>query len=105
MMELNDFMQEFERMCWFYKRDNTCPMGCPMNGVNISQCRKLVFEQPKVCEKIVKDWADNHPKPLTWRQWLGAHDICVRTDGSLEFFSYDSADKPVPQWLMNVEKG
>lgn len=43
-MQLSEFMQGFDRMCWFYRRNNECPMGCPMNGVNISQCRKIVFE-------------------------------------------------------------
>jgi hypothetical protein len=46
-------------------------MGCPMNGVNISQCRKVAFEQPEVTEKTVMDWAAEHPVVYpTWEEWL-----------------------------------
>lgn len=98
-MELQEFMKEFERMCWFYKRNNECPMGCPMIGVNISQCRKVAFERPSEVEKIISDWVKSHPKPPTWREWLGSHGITVRCDGSLQFNTRFDADKPVPEAL------
>jgi hypothetical protein len=46
-------------------------MGCPMNGVNISQCRKIAFELPEVTEKTVMSWAAEHPVvyPM-WCEWL-----------------------------------
>ena len=98
-MQLSEFMQEFNRMCWFYKRDNTCPMSCPMIGVNISQCRKVTFERPGEVERIVEAWAKDHPKPPTWREWLGSHGITVRFDGSLQFNTRFDADKPAPEAL------
>lgn len=98
-MQLSEFMQEFDRMCWFYKRDNGCPLNCPMNGVNISQCRKIAFEEPSVAEKTVCDWAKDHPKPPSWREWLGSHGITVRADGSLQFNTRFDADKPAPEVL------
>ena len=55
-----EVMKQFDRMCWYYQRNNECPMGCPMNGVNISQCRKIAFTEPKTTEKTVMDWAADH---------------------------------------------
>ena len=98
-MQLSEFMQGFDRMCYFYNRKNECPMGCPMNGVNISQCRKIVFEQPYTAEETVSNWVKEHQKPPTWREWLGSHGITVRCDGSLEFDRPSDADKPVPEAL------
>lgn len=100
-MELQEFMKEFERMCWFYKSNNKSnnefPMGCPMIGVNISQCRKVTFERPSEVEKIVSDWIKSHPKLPAWREWLGSHGITVRCDGSLQFNTEFDVDKPVPE--------
>ena len=99
-MQLSEFMQGFDRMCFYYKRNNECPKGCPMIGVNISQCRKVVFERPGESEKIVSDWVKEHPKPVTWREWLGSHGITVRCDGSIQFDSRFDADKPIPEkWM------
>lgn len=72
MAEFQDVMKQFDRMCWYYQRKRECPMGCPMNGVNISQCRKVAFEEPIVTEKTVMAWAAEHPEPVypTWWSWL-----------------------------------
>lgn len=72
MAEFQEIMREFDRMCWYYQRKRKCPMGCPMNGVNISQCRKIAFEDPERTEKTVMDWSKNHPVPVypTWLEWL-----------------------------------
>ena len=98
-MKLQEFMQEFKRMCWFFKQNGVCPMGCPMTGFDVSQCRKLAFEDPDQVERIVSDWSKRHPKPMTWREWLGSHGITVRCDGSLQFNTRFDADKPVPEGL------
>ena len=72
MAEFQEVMRQFDRMCWYYQRKRECPMGCPMNGVNISQCRKITFEEPDVTEKTVMSWAAEHPEPVypTWWSWL-----------------------------------
>ena len=74
MAEWMEVMSQFDRMCRHYQRKRECPMGCPMNGVNISQCRKVAFEQPEVTEKTVMDWAAEHPEPVypTWFEYLYA---------------------------------
>lgn len=74
MAEFQDVMKQFDRMCWYYQRKRECPMGCPMNGVNISQCRKVAFEEPIVTEKTVMAWAAEHKEPVypTWWDWLAA---------------------------------
>lgn len=71
MGEFQDVMKQFDRMCWYYQRKRKCPMACPMNGVNISQCRKVAFEEPKETEEIVMAWAAEHPVVYpTWVEWL-----------------------------------
>lgn len=72
MAEFKEVMKQFDRMCWHYQQKHECPMACPMNGVNISQCRKIAFEEPEVMEKTVMAWAAEHPEPVypTWAEWL-----------------------------------
>ena len=72
MAEWMEVMNQSNRMCWHYQRKRECPMGCPMNGLNISQCRKVAFEQPEVTEKTVMDWAEEHPELIypTCGEWL-----------------------------------
>lgn len=71
-MEFQEVMRQFDRMCWYYQRKRKCPMECPMNGVNISQCRKIAFEEPDVTEKTVMSWVAEHPEPVypTWGEWF-----------------------------------
>lgn len=103
-MEMQEFMREFDRMCWYYKRKQECPMGCPMNGVNISQCRKIAFERPSIAEKTIKDWANEHPVPPTLREWLDSQGIKVRADGSICFDNLEDADKRVPEIFIKSMK-
>lgn len=71
MAEFQEVMEQFDRMCLYYQHKRECPMACPMNGVNISQCRKVAFEEPKVTEKTVMAWATEHPVVYpTWEEWL-----------------------------------
>lgn len=71
MAQFSKVMEQFHRMCWYYQRKRDCPMGCPMNGVNISQCRKVAFDEPKETEEIVMGWAAEHPVVYpTWWEWL-----------------------------------
>ena len=72
MAEFQEVIKQFKRMCWYYQRNSDCPMGCPMNGVNISQCRKVAFDEPEVTEKTVMAWAAEHPEPVypTYWTWL-----------------------------------
>ena len=79
MAEWMDVMNQFNRMCWSYQRERKCPMACPMNGVNISQCRKIAFERSKETEEIVMQWAAEHPVVYpTWYEWL--QEMGVMTD-------------------------
>ena len=71
MAEFQDVMAQFDRMCRYYQRNLKCPMGCPMNGVNISQCRKIAFEQPYITEKTVMSWTE--PGFPTWGEWFVEH--------------------------------
>lgn len=69
--EFTEVLKQFNRMCWYYQRKRECPIGCPMNGVNISQCRKVTFEEPKETEQIIMEWAADHPIVYpTWWEWL-----------------------------------
>lgn len=72
MAEFQEVMKQFDRMCWYYQRRRKCPTDCPMDGVNISQCRKVAFEKPEYAEKTVMAWAKENPEPRypTWIEWL-----------------------------------
>lgn len=86
MAEWMEVMNQFNRMCWHYQRKRECPMGCPMNGLNISQRRKVAFEQPEVTEKTVMDWAEEHPELIypSIAKYLERFGIMIRRDGSVE---------------------
>ena len=82
-----EVMKQFDRMCWYYQQKRECPMACPMNGVNISQCRKIAFEEPKVTEQTVMQWAAEHPVVYpTWENWLT----------TLGVQSFNELTKPIP---------
>lgn len=72
MAEFQEVHRQFDRMCWYYRRKCECPMGCPMDGMNISQCRKIAFECPDSVENTVMSWAAEHPEPVypTWNKYL-----------------------------------
>ena len=121
MLEQHSFqevMAHFQRMCKYYQRKQECPMACPMNGVNISQCRKVAFEKPKETEEIVMAWAKEHPEPVypTWGEWLESEGICFsrltnyekvhgftipkvfeyQIDGKTAFICGDRVNSPIP---------
>ena len=79
MAEWMEVMNQFDRMCSYYQREDECPMGCPMSGVNISQCRKIAFECPDSVERTVMSWAAEHPVIYpTWYEWLEAAGIVCK---------------------------
>lgn len=85
MAEWMEVMNQFNRMCWSYQRERKCPMACPMNGVNISQCRKIAFERPKETEEIVVKWAAEHPVVYpSIAKYLEQFGITIHCDGSLQ---------------------
>ena len=101
MAEFQDVMEQFDRMCWYYQRKRECPMACPMNGVNISQCRKVAFEKPKETEEIVMKWAAEHPEQVypTWMEWLtdlGAIPKAISWDEPLVEAVYDAIQERIP---------
>ena len=103
MAEFQEVMEQFDRMCWYYQRKRECPMACPMNGVNISQCRKVAFEEAKVTEKTVMAWAAEHPEPVypTWAEWLKIHGI-IGIDNGRPYVSqraYDNIPTDIAQKL------
>lgn len=72
MAEFLEVMTQFDRMCKYYHGNLTCPMDCPMDGVNISQCRKIMTERPEITEKTIMAWAREHPEPVypTWWKYM-----------------------------------
>lgn len=95
MAEFQEVIKQFKRMCSYYQGNLKCPMGCPMNGVNISQCRKILVEQPEITEKTVMAWAAEHPEPVypTWAEWLHDNGIILDTR------QYDE----VESWILGIE--
>lgn len=104
MAKWMEVMNQFNRMCWHYQRKCECPMGCPMNGVNISQCRRIAFEQPEVTEKTVMDWAEENPEMVypTWSEWLyeqgvlGDKVICNVPSMTAHNVATEKVDEPIP---------
>ena len=72
MAEFREVIKQFNRMCDFYQSKRSCPMGCPMNGLNVSQCRKQITEAYIDAERIIMGWTAEHPEPVypTWYEWL-----------------------------------
>ena len=72
MSDFTQTMKDWRRMCNYYQTHRTCPMYCPMAGVNISQCRKFVYDNPEKAAHIIGDWAKQHHEPEypTWYEYL-----------------------------------
>lgn len=103
MTEWMEVMNQFNRMCLYYHCKHECPMACPMNGVNISHCRKIAFEEPEVTEKTVMTWAAENPEPVypTWGEWLhslhvvGVHAMCA-PEPNFYYAIDDKFNAPIP---------
>ena len=100
-----EVMHQFDRMCWYYQRNGTCPMDCPIVGLNISQCRKVVFEGPVAAEKIIMSWAAKHPEPVypTFGEWLEKQGIIklingdrYEEDGRKVYILLESVENQIP---------
>lgn len=72
MAEFQEVMKQFHRMCKFYQSKRSCPMECPMSGLNISACRKQITDAYVDAEYIVMKWASEHPELVypTWWEYL-----------------------------------
>lgn len=81
-----EVLNQFERMCNRYNGHNKC-IGCPLAGTNISQCRKIAFDQTERFVRIVMVWAAEHPVIYpTWDEWLATQGVR----------SYDDLDNHIP---------
>lgn len=98
-----EVIKQFNRMCWYYKRKNECPMGCPMSGVNISQCRKIIIDNPYISEKTIMDWAKEHPNPVypTWFNWVKQQGV-VAEEVNLDNISFIVKTGQCDQPILNV---
>jgi len=94
MSEFQEVMKKFDRMCRYYQRNLKCPMACPMNGVNISQCRKIAFEQPDVTEKTVMSWTE--PVFPTWGEWLKGFGLIEHFGDRYGWGVSRAIDEPIP---------
>ena len=54
-MEFVEFIRQFDRMCLHYMRKKEKCVSCPMAGTNVSQCRKIAFDNPCTVESIVNE--------------------------------------------------
>ena len=72
MVEFQEVMMQFDRMCLHNRHNNICPMGCDMRGINPNQCQKMAFVRPAEFERLVMKWAADHPEPVypTWYEFL-----------------------------------
>ena len=84
MAEYTEVIKQFKRMC-AHENCRTAT-GCPMNGCNISQCRKFGFERPREFERRVMQWAKEHPSYPSWEEYLCGIGFCT----------YNSLSDPIP---------
>ena len=67
MAEFKEIVDIFDRI---HRKYNQNCMLCPLDGLNISQCRKLLLEDPVNYEPVILKWAKENPKPINWIEWL-----------------------------------
>ena len=95
MAEFNEVIHHFKRMCKYYQHNNKCWQECPMDGINISQCREIMFNEPKLIEKtIILPWVKDHPELVypTWVEYF--RKIGIIPNGQKLF--HDFLMKPIP---------
>lgn len=82
-MEFVEFIKEFDRMCLYYMRRAGKCTGCPMGGTNISQCRRIVFDNPQSAQAVVYAWGKSNPARYpTWLEWLMSEGAIIRIEES-----------------------
>lgn len=68
MAEFKEIVDIFGRAHSKYaSKDCNC---CPMGGTNISQCRKLLLDDPVFFSTNLLKWDKENPKPINWIAWL-----------------------------------
>lgn len=61
-MDALDFLNEFNRMCKYFKKDNNCTI-CPLYDKNAYiLCKDIKDYDPKYVLDVVEKWSKEHPK-------------------------------------------
>lgn len=61
MAEFVTVMREFDRMCVASSTVCDCAIDSAMQGYRIARCEQFLVNHPKEAEKIIMDWAAEHP--------------------------------------------
>ena len=76
MAEFQEVMKQMNRMCHDVKGKGRhceqCDLSSKKNGVG-KRCTDMMSEYSEKAEKIIMDWAAEHPEPQypTWVEWQG----------------------------------
>ena len=104
MAEFQEVMKQFSRMCRFYQSRRSCPMECPMHGLDIQQCRKQLVDAYADAEYAVMEWASEHPEPVyeypTWWEYLqniGVLDVNVHQTTGISYATDRICTERVPK--------
>lgn len=85
-----DFLKEKKRMCKSYDDCHDCPIW----EDNIS-CDDWICDNPELAIPVIMKWAAEHPRPITWNQWL--HYLYNYYRGFSNTFSFmDWLNTPIP---------
>ena len=101
MAEFVDVIKNFNRMC----ESGDCRIEIMEVNVddlvhtcNVDYCQKFAFGRPEDFEKIVTDWATEHPEPKlpTMAEYLERFGIYIKRDGTMhaDFFK---ANEPMSE--------
>lgn len=88
-----EFLKEKRRMCNSYDDCHDCPVW-----EESESCDDWICSNPELAVSIIMKWANEHPQPITWNQWL--HYLYEYYRGFSSTFSFmDWFNTPIPQMV------
>lgn len=88
-----EFLKEKRRMCQSYDDCHDCPIW-----KDNESCDDWICSKPELAISIITQWAKEHPRPITWNQWL--HYLYNYYRGFSSTFNFtDWLNTPIPQMV------
>ena len=111
MAEFKDVMREWKRMCAYetdraVKQERYCGMVCPIGPLSVcGDCGDWRDEDFARAEKLIIDWADEHPASQfpTWADWLSEMGVitCAPMVGKKMWYAVyaKTVNDPIPAYI------
>ena len=85
-----EFLKEKKRMCQSYDDCHDCPIW-----EDTESCDDWICDKPEFAIPVIMKWASEHPRPITWNQWLHyLHEHYSGLGSNLSFM--DWLNNPIP---------